>query len=297
MYSCKEQISVFDPANKPEITVPSGAEVRFYTKDCYHGQIVAEQQDLTKCDFSHGNPCAGPVYIEGACPGDTLKVEVLNVRPVVQGLVRTSGNCGPLAGKTEARTRIFAADGDGVSFQGIPIPFDPMIGTIGCTPLTPIASLQAGDHGGNMDCKLIKKGCTVYFPVYTEGGLFQLGDVHAAMGDGELCGTGIEVPAEVDVRLTVLKKPAPELPVLVSGDKWYFIGHGKDYLSAAQQASLALRREIMKLYGMDETDSYLYMSMQADMEICQGCAPCAVDMVVRCGLPQIEGHMLTDETL
>ena len=172
-----------------------------------------------------------------------------------------------------------------------------MIGTIGCAPEEKIISLKCGDHGGNMDCKLIKEGSTVYFPIYTEGALFQLGDVHAAMGDAELCGTGLEVPAEVTARLTLLKKTAPELPILLCGNKWYVIGHGKDYDEANRKTALVMQKLLMRQYGFDGTEAYMYMSMQADNEICQGCAPCAVDIVIRCGVPQIEGHEFTDESL
>ena len=296
-YECKKQTAVFDPAAVPEITVQSGDEVLFHTLDCYNGRIYAEDQDLTLVDFSGGNPCAGPVCVKDARRGDTLKVEILSVRPIRQGLVRVPGSCGPLAGLTAPGTRIYPADKDSICFNGVPVPFSPMIGTIGCAPEEKIASLQCGDHGGNMDCKLIKAGAVLYFPVYVEGALFQLGDVHAAMGDGELCGTGLEVPAEVAVRLTLLKGNAPALPILLSGDKWYVIGHGKNYDEANKKTALVMQKLLMRQYGFSETEAYMYMSMQADNEICQGCAPCAVDIVIRLGVPQIAGREFGDSSL
>lgn len=295
MYECFRQLIVFDPAGEPEIKVPSGAEVVFHTLDCYHGSIVSEDQD--PATFRGGNPCAGPVYVEGAKSGDTLKVEIFSVKPVKQGLVRVPGTCGPLAGKAPAGTRIFPCEDGQISFKGVPVPFDPMIGTIGCAPAEKIAALQCGDHGGNMDCKLITAGSVLYFPVTVDGGLFQLGDVHAAMGDGELCGTGLEVPAEVTVRLTVLKKPAPELPIMLAKNKWYVVGHGKNYDEANKKTAAFMQKLLMKHYGFDATEAYMYMSMQADNEICQGCAPCAVDLVLRCGVPQVAGMEFTDESL
>ena len=90
-----------------------------------------------------------------------------------------------------------------------------MIGVIGCAPSGPdVIDGYVGSHGGNMDCKLITKGTRLYFPVRVEGALLQMGDVHAAMGDGELCGTGIEIPAEITVRVSLLKNFELHWPVL-----------------------------------------------------------------------------------
>mgnify|MGYP002411486794 FL=1 len=143
-----------------------------------------------------------------------------------------------------------------------------------------------------MDNKRITKGTRLYFPVNVSGALFQLGDLHATMGDGEICGTGIEIAGEVTVKLDVIKDFPTERPILETGDKWYTIANAVEYADALKLATEDMQKLIVKAYGWDATDAFLYMSIQGDIEICQGCKPAPGDMVVRFGVPKIEDKPL-----
>ena len=283
----------FDPKNIPSATVPSGTILSFQTKDCFSNRIESEDQLMDELDLSHNmNPATGPVYVEGAHPGDVLRVDILDVVPTGHGVVCAVPGCGPLHATAETRTRVLDAENGYAEFNGMRFALEPMIGVIGCTPTEPIPTGWVGDHGGNLDCKLIKKGASLYCPVYVDGGLFQLGDVHAVMGDCELCGTGLEVPALVTVRLTLLRGKSIPYPVLETSDKWYVLAHAKTYSEAVTATTGAMQQLLMQAYGWDATDAYLYLSMQGDVEICQACVPCSIDMILRCGVPKQPGRPL-----
>ncbi len=284
--------SMFDKAQAPIARVCPGEVIVVQTRDCYNGQIMAEDQDLSRLDHSFANPATGPFYVEGAEKGDALKVEIFDIRMTGRGFTHAVPTMGPLKDSCEERLVMYDYDRGFAEFRGIRFPLKPMIGTIGCTPETPVADLLVGDHGGNMDCTLIGPGATLYCPVYVPGALFQLGDVHAAMGDGELCGTGLETAAVVTLRISLVKGAALKLPVLETKDRWYTIGHGRDYYEALKQTTGWLQELIMKAYGWDATDAYLYLSIQGDVEVCQSCASRSVEMVLRCGVPKQPGRPL-----
>ncbi|MBQ4425269.1 MAG: acetamidase/formamidase family protein [Lachnospiraceae bacterium] len=283
----------FDPRNAPAARVDSGAILSFRTKDCFSDRIGSENQLINDLDLSLGmNPATGPVYVEGACPGDILRVDILDVVPAGRGVVCSIPGCGPLHDTAETRTRVLETENGFAEFNGVRFALDPMIGVIGCTPAEPIPTGWVGDHGGNLDCKLVKKGASLYCPVYVAGALFQLGDVHAVMGDCELCGTGLEIPAVVTVRLTLMKGRSIPYPVLETQEKWYTLAHAKTYDEAVTLTAGAMQQLLMQAYGWDATDAFLYLSLQGDVEICQACVPCSIDMILRCGVPKQPGRPL-----
>ena len=147
-----------------------------------------------------------------------------------------------------------------------------------------------GNYGGNMDNKLITKGTRLYFPVRVPGALLQMGDVHATMGDAELCGTGIEIAAQITVRVNVLKNFELHWPVLETfgpAGKWYVNASAQEYNEALICASKEMQRLLMNITGWDAVETYMYMSVQSDVEISQGCKPCEVQLSLRIGTPKL----------
>ncbi len=284
----------YSPKNEPAAKIQSGEIVVMKTMDCFGNQITCESQLMESLDFDHVNPATGPVYIEGAEPGDAIRADILSIKLISDGVIATDPESGPLAYICkESRTRIIKIEDGFAEFNGVKFPIDPMVGVIGCTPLEEISFDLMGDHGGNLDCKLIKPGASLYCPVYLPGGLFVLGDVHTTMGDGELCCCGIETQAEVTVRLTLVKNANLEMPILETPDRWYVIGSDLEYLKALDKVSVYMQKLITKTYGWDDTDAYMYMSMQGDLECCQSCPPCSMEkMVWRFGVPKIPGKPL-----
>lgn len=163
-----------------------------------------------------------------------------------------------------------------------------MIGVIGTAPDgEDIIDGYVGSHGGNMDNKRITKGARLYFPVRVPGALLQMGDVHAAMGDAELCGTGIEIPAEITVKVSLVKGFELNWPVLETHEKWYVNACAQEYNEALVNASKELQRLLMGVTGWDAVEAYMYMSVQSDVEINQGCKPCEVQLSLRIGTPKL----------
>jgi len=280
----------FSKDNKPCETAAPGELLKFKTLDCFSNKIDSE--DVTMKDLDYGydiaNPAAGPVFIEGAQPGDVLVVDIYDIDVADEGTISTDDHCGPLYETTDYRTKkIKIVDGI-ADFNGVKFPIDPMIGVIGCAPDgEDVIDGYVGNHGGNMDNKLIKRGARLYFPVRVEGALLQMGDVHATMGDAELCGTGIEIPAEITVKVSLVKNFELHWPVLETHDRWYVNACAQEFDEALVNASKELQRLIMRITGWDAIDTYMYMSVQSDVEINQACKPCAVPLILRFGTPKL----------
>lgn len=280
----------FSKDNKPCATAAPGELLKFKTLDCFSNKIDSE--DVTMKDLDYGydiaNPAAGPVFIEGAQPGDVLVVDIYDIDVADEGTISTDDHCGPLYETTDYRTKkIKIVDGI-ADFNGVKFPIDPMIGVIGCAPDgEDVIDGYVGNHGGNMDNKLIKRGARLYFPVRVEGALLQMGDVHATMGDAELCGTGIEIPAEITVKVSLVKNFELHWPVLETHDRWYVNACAQEFDEALVNASKELQRLLMRITGWDAIDTYMYMSVQSDVEINQACKPCAVPLILRFGTPKL----------
>lgn len=278
----------FSKDNVPVTDAEPGEILLFQTMDCFSNTITKEEDLVLNLDYSVANPAAGPVYINGAEPGDVLVVNVLDIQVADRGVICTSRGCGPLSDDMEDRTKIIKITNGIADFNGVKFLIDPMIGVIGTAPDgEPVGDGFPGNHGGNMDSKLIKKGARIYLPVRVPGALLQMGDLHATMGDAELCGTGIEIRGEIMVRTSVIKHFELNWPVTETATHWYVNACAHEFPEASRLASREMQRLISNAYGWDKTDTYLYLSVQSDLEINQACKPCAVEMVLRLGTPRL----------
>ena len=188
------------------LEVEPGDVVTFETNDCFSGQIRSEDDLVTSIDFSRVNSATGPVSVKGAEPGDSLVAEILDVRPIEWGVATLIPGFGQLIDQVQAPlTRLFEVK-DGMIRQNerISFPARPMVGVVGvATDGETLSNGLAGKHGGNLDDHLHGKGAKIFFPVRQPGGMFAVGDMHASMGDGEICFTGVEIAGEVDIRFDV----------------------------------------------------------------------------------------------
>ena len=197
----------FEPKLNPVIHVKQGEEVLLETHDCFEGQIQKPQDLVDKLDWNHVNPATGPVYIEGAKPGDSLRVDLLEVRVGKQASMVTIPGEGALGDIiTQMETAILKLEGDYLLFKDkIRIPKKPMIGVIGVAPESgSVPNGTPGPHGGNLDCTLMCEGNSAYFTVGVDGALFGAGDFHAAMGDGEIVVCGAEISGELHFKAQVV---------------------------------------------------------------------------------------------
>ena len=198
----EDRVYAFSKDNPPCYTAQPGEVLQFNTLDCFSGRLTDETVTMKDMDFSYNitNPAAGPVYVEGAEVGDVLVVDIYDIQVADEGTIATDDHCGPLFEGTDYRTKKIKIEGGMADFNGVRFPINPMIGVIGTAPDEGApADGFVGNYGGNMDNKLITKGTRLYFPVRVPGALLQMGDVHATMGDAELCGTGIEIAAQITV--------------------------------------------------------------------------------------------------
>ena len=220
--SAEHRQTVWDNAIPPVLEVESGATVYLETADASNGQLTKSStaHDVTKMDLNSVNPVTGPVYVKDAEPGDTLQVEVLELAPNDWGWTAIIPEFGLLADEfPDPWLNISYVDAEAkrVHFNDqITLPFAPFPGTIGVAPAEPgeHSVLPPTKWGGNMDIKHLTAGTTLYLPVAAHGALFSVGDTHAAMGDGEVCGTAVESAMTITVRLTTLKQHADPVPAL-----------------------------------------------------------------------------------
>lgn len=284
-----KSVYVFSKDNAPVATAEPGEILKFVTMDCFSNRLRTENDLITDLDYSYSvaNPAAGPVFVKGAEPGDVLVVDILDIDVDDQGVISTSEGVGPLW-NGDIRTKIIQIKDGLADFNGVKFPIEPMIGVIGtASDGEDVIDGYPGNHGGNMDSKHIKKGSRLYLPVRVEGALLQMGDVHASMGDAELCGTGIEIAAEITVKVSVIKNFELNWPVTETKDRWYVNACAHSFDEALVNASKELQRLLMNITGWDETDTYMYMSIQSDVEINQACVPCEVAMILRFGTPKL----------
>jgi len=254
--------------------------VKITTWDAYGGIIGPErtfQQAIEQGLAGALNPVTGPIYIEGAEPGDTLAVKIMDIELPEWGGSSIIPGFGALEGwlnQMEPRTKISYIKDGKITYKtdhGKVIEFDadPFIGTIGVSPAyEAIQTLAPGPHGGNMDCPDIRPGNTLYLPVTQKGALFGLGDVHAAQGDGEICGTAVEIHAAVTVEFKVIKKTIA-WPRVESEDMIMTVCSARPLEDAARLAYRELINWMVTDYGWDRDDAYMFLSLAMKSRIAQ----------------------------
>jgi amidase len=284
-----KSVYTFSRDNPPFCSAVPEEILKFVVQDCFGGQVEREDQLIRDLDLTKANPAAGPVFIEGADAGDVLAVDILDIATANWGFACTTLGNGPLAESSDIRMKKIPVRDGTVIFNGTRLPAAPMIGVIGTAPSEgSITCGYAGPHGGNMDSRLIRKGVRVYLPVRVRGALFQLGDLHASMGDGEICGTGIEISGEVIIKTSLLKNFPLNLPVTETADSWEVNASGDNYEAALSEASRELCRLMSLTYGWDATDIFIYLSLYGNVGINQGCFPSEdAMMTLRLGIPKL----------
>jgi len=272
----------WDAAIPPILRVDSGSEISFDALDASCGQIGPESglSDLEALDFSRVDQVAGPIYVDGANPGDTLEVELLDFEPGDWGWTASIPGFGLLASDfPDPALRITRLGGGRAEFlPGVTIPLAPFCGVLGlASPGEARSTIPPTNHGGNMDTRHLTAGATLWLPVAVPGALFSLGDGHAAQGDGEVCGTAIETPMRTRVRLTVrrdLTVRAPEfrtpgpLGASTNTAPWLATdGVGPDLMVAAGDAVRRMIDRLAVLHGLAAIDAYLLLSVAGDLRI------------------------------
>ena len=266
-------VTAHSSANPVALRVPQGEVVKVKTRDCYSNGLRAEDDPRGEapCPVNACNPATGAIFVEGAHPGDTLRVEVLSIDLDDYGTMRVSPKFGFMKHKvTRPITRAFRLKDGKASLSGVEIPLEPMIGVIGVAPETGEMDTETPhQHGGNMDTRFIRAGSTLYLPVHHEGALLSMGDVHAQMGDGEMGVCGLECPAEITVRLSVIPGRKEECPVLLYDGVFYTICSAETLEQAGHLAADNMLEFLKKRVDMDPDELVMLMSLVCDLEVSQ----------------------------
>jgi amidase len=286
-----EVIWAFGPDLEPVLEVDPGAVVTLETNDCFSGQIQSEDDLVTEIDFARVNSATGPIAVRGAEPGDSLVVELLEVRPGPRGFATLIPGIGQLIDQVRAPyTQVFEVDGDTIRMnERVSFPLRPMVGVIGvATDGETLTNGFAGRHGGNLDNHLHGPGATVYLPVRQPGGMLAIGDMHASMGDGEVCFTGVEIAGEVTIRVDVLKAKQGTWPVTELGDRWVAHGTaGPDFMEALDRACEEAARFLVDEWGFSMEEAFVFLSVACDANICQACRPQEFSTIARVAIPKV----------
>ncbi|WP_236026176.1 acetamidase/formamidase family protein [Alicyclobacillus suci] len=272
MLSTDHLIYAMSPNNAPVTHVADGDTVIIQTCDCFENQITSEDQDFGTLDWERINPATGPIYINGAEPGDLLVVHIQKIDLAKRGVMTTGPNLGVLGDELSqnAIRMIPIHNGKAIFSDTIELPIHPMIGVIGTAPaVDSIPCGTPGDHGGNMDCKCITEGARLILPVNVPGALFALGDLHAAMGDGEVAVCGIEIAATVQVQFHVQKGKHWPTPMLVNDEQIMTIASETLLDDAATRAVKNMVHFLEETCGVDKAEATFLLSAAGDLRVCQ----------------------------
>ena len=278
-------VAAHSPNNRPVMTAESGEILQFETRDCYNRSVRDLEKTLEEQTRDQPeNPATGPLFVERAEPGDVLAVDILDIQVADHGVVAVGS--GPFHAETPDVFRILQMRDGKTQFHGLSIPIDPMIGVIGTAMADrDVPTMLAYEGGGNMDCRLIRQGATVWLPVRVPGALLSIGDLHAVMGDGEVNGTGLEVDGVVTVRVRVFQNETLNWPITETKDAWYVDTCGDTCDDAIREGYRELRRLLSEAYGWSLQDAGMYMTLQCYVESNQACL--VPNNTFRVGVPKL----------
>jgi len=260
----------------PVVRVPSGAVIEVYTEEASDGQLSIDSTvtDVVNLDPDPIHPLTGPVFVEGARPGDVLAVTLHEIEIGDWAWTAIFPGFGFLAEEfTQAAIKTYRLErnAESVQFSGnINIPLKPFPGVMGVAPDTDelLSTIPPRANGGNMDDPNLVEGTTVYFPVFVEGALFSIGDTHAAQGLGEVCGTALEAPMRIIFEVNVIRGGRKIREPEYENDEIYAVtGFGTTIDEAARKATRYMIDYLVAEHGLNRNEAYMLASLAADLKI------------------------------
>lgn len=257
----------------PALVINPDDEVVVDTRISTEDQLLpgASGSDINHLDWTRIHPLTGPIFIRGAKPGDSLEVKVKALRPGSWGLSMVDPRFGLLMNEIqEPSVRFFdlSRSDEQIEFgPGIRIPFSPFLGVMGVArPDGPYSTIDPGFFGGNIDCKEITTGTSLFLPVLVDGALFSTGDAHAVQGDGEIC-AAIECAMTATLQFIVHKEDPLDGLRVETEDAVMTLGHGSTVELAAQEALRHMLKYLKVKRGLSQEDGYLLCSLAGDPRI------------------------------
>ena len=262
----------------PVLRVESGAVVEVHTKEATDGQLTidSDASAMLTLDFDPIRALTGPIYVEGAEPGDVLAVTLHEIETgdwAWTGVVPGFGFLADVFPDPYLKTFRVSSGATEVRFSdNITIPLQPFAGVMGVAPATDsmLVTIPPRANGGNMDNRHLTAGTTVYFPVFVEGALFSIGDTHAAQGDGEVSGTALEAPMRIVLELNLQKgvRQLPE-PQYETDDYYAVTAFATTTDEAARKATLYMIDYLVAEHGLSRVDAYVLCSLVGDLKIAE----------------------------
>ncbi len=266
----------------PQLCVTSGAVIHIECLDSSGGQLGPNSTlpDFLRIDRNKIHTLTGPVLVEDALPGDVLQVEFLEITHRGWGWSSIIPGLGFLPDRFPAPFFFSWKLDEKVSRSLAPamVPLRPFCGVVGVAPGEEgeFRTRPPGVFGGNIDVRDLSSGAIIHLPVQTPGALLSLGDAHAAQGDGEVCINGIECPADVTVRLKLLKNKKLTAPLVESAParsetagKWIMVESDTEPLAAARRATLRMIEFLGEQWNLSPEDAYLLCSVAMDLRLAQ----------------------------
>ncbi len=263
---------VFGPNVSPAITVSRGETVVVETQDCYRGLLTKEPRTDGDGDRSVGIPVTGPIYVEEASIGDVLSIQVKQITTAATGVFAVQPETGvPGQDIKKPKVRVLEVNENQVHLDDrLKLPLHPVIGSMGVAARHgEIDTVYPGRHGGNMDTLEITTGSRVYLPVQVNGALLSLGDVKACVGDGQIAGSGVEVEAEVTLRVDTLPGGRFSWPRVESKGEWITITSASTVDQAARLAITEMVKWISQDKGLDFDTAYALVSLGGSLRVSQ----------------------------
>jgi acetamidase/formamidase len=274
----------WDVENEPLVVIESGDTVVLETRDISDRQVGPESDAsaLDTFDWGRAYPLTGPIAVHDANPGDTLRIEILDVQTRGWGWTGVIPGFGLLTEEfSQGYVRTYDLSNGSFAYlrEDIAVPLAPYFGTMGVCPdgAKDVSIIPPGRFGGNMDNRQLVRGSTLYLPVQTDQALFSCGDAHGAQGDGEVCGTAVEAPMYAALRITLEKgraiaapqyrTPAPLTPRVDNAPFFATMGVAGDLYLAAQDAVRAMIDHLVTGYALTPEDAYLLCSIAVDLKI------------------------------
>jgi amidase len=265
-------VFAMDPGTPPVLRIQSGDTVIFDTRDSLNGVIRSEADLPSKADLATAVPATGPVFVEGAEPGDSLAIRIVSVVPDSWGytVILPAHSVLPKVFSKELTRIIDLSRGFAEIRPGVRIPLRPFPGLIGVAPRERVGSnIPPGDYGGNMDSKDMVAGTTLYLPVFVPGALVVCGDLHPIQGDGESSSTSVECCGTITLTIELRKRKTIPRPQIETPDTYVTFASGVNLQEAYETALLDMVNFLAAEKSMSPEDAYLLCGLAGDIRICQ----------------------------
>jgi amidase len=278
-------VTAFGPGFAPAGAVVAGESFVLETADCYDGQFTSADVLRPDIDMARFNRATGPVHVDGVAAGDWVLVRIERIDVRGPGVMAVAPGLGVLGARvTEPSTRLLpVADGRVWLTERVGVPLRPMVGILGvATAGETVPSSVPGPHGGNLDTRLLAPGASLALRANRPGLGLAAGDLHAAMGDGELGGTGVEIGGRVQLSVGTFPDPGGTWPLLFADGAVHVLASAADVAEAVRAGFAEAVQLVRGWHELSWPDAYRLTSVIADLQVSQLVNPRAT---VRVRLP------------